>query len=203
MTAFLYSWSFLRFSLGRHCVILLLLPSFMVFMVQRGAEMCFVGLFSGPAGEHWPWILHIPSLHFNDSRLQHQTHTHLVQIRYAWRPHCKKWQRLLVPGRLLDVFTTNMTARTWAKECVRAEQLGSVSGSVRVSANTHRFLAAFWINTQPAVRRDRLRLTRFFKRWTFFAAHGEDFTMCAARPRLLTARHWRVVWTRSHSPAYF
>lgn len=179
MTAFLYSWSFLRFFLGRHCVIILLLPSCMVFMVQRGAEMCFVGLFSGPAGEHWPWILHIPSLRFNDSRLQHQTHTHLVQIRYAWRPHCKKWQRLLVPGRLLDVFTTNMTARTWAKECVRAEQLGSVSGSVRVSANTHRFLAAFWINTQPAVRIETDCAWHGFLKDGHFLQRTERILLCA------------------------
>lgn len=36
--------------------------------------------------------------------------------------------------------------------------------------------------------------------WTFFAVHGEDFTMCAARPRLLTARHWRVVCGRGVTP---
>lgn len=45
---------------------------------------------------------------------------------------------------------------------------------------------------------------RHMDRWVlslaFFAVHGKDFTMCAARPRLLSARHWRVVCGRGVTP---
>lgn len=147
MTAFLYSWPVLHFSLERHCVIILLIYGVgFQLMVQRAAEMFHRSFFlgswrrSGITAQRATLALSVAYtiFTFNNSRLKHQTHTHLVQIRYAWRPHCKKWQRLIVSGRFLDIFQ-----QTWQQQleqknvCEQSSWIQFEDQAVRLRLNQH------------------------------------------------------------------